>query len=80
MGACEFKAYEFLSKDYRTFDASELPDGTIINMSDWSFFKLDNSDMWASNTGRLHTNEELAAILRDHISLIKVVDTCGLHW
>lgn len=25
MGACDFKAYEFLSKDYRTFDASELP-------------------------------------------------------
>ena len=24
MQACEFKAYEFLSKDYMTFDASEL--------------------------------------------------------
>lgn len=42
MGACVFKAYEFLSKDYRAFDASELPDGTIINMSVWAFFKLDN--------------------------------------
>lgn len=39
MGACEF-----LSKDYRAFDASELPDGTIINMSVWAFFKLDNPD------------------------------------
>ena len=27
MQACEFKAYEFLSKDYMTFDASELPAG-----------------------------------------------------
>ena len=25
MQACEFKAYEFLSKDYMTFDAGELP-------------------------------------------------------
>lgn len=25
MKACEFKAYEFLSKDYMTFDTSELP-------------------------------------------------------
>ena len=33
-----------------------------------------------SNTGRFHTNEELAAILRDHISPIKVVDACDLHW
>ena len=75
-----FKAYEFLSKDYRTFDASELPDGTIINISVWAFFKLDNPDMWVSNTGRFHTNEELAAILRDRISPIKVVDACDLHW
>ena len=36
---------EFLSKDYRTFDASELPDGTVVNMSVWAFFKLDNPDM-----------------------------------
>lgn len=27
---------EFLSKDYRTFD------GTVVNMSVWAFFKLDN--------------------------------------
>lgn len=80
MGACEFKAYEFLSKDYRTFDASELPDGTIINMSVWAFFKLDNPDMWVSNTGRFHTNEELAGILRDCIGSIQVVDGCDLHW
>ena len=37
------EAYEFLSKDYRTFDASELPDGTVVNMSVWAFFKLDNT-------------------------------------
>lgn len=42
MQACEFKAYEFLSKDYMTFDAGELPDGVIVNMSVWAFFKLDN--------------------------------------
>ena len=53
MRACEFKAYEFLSKDYMTFDAS----GVIVNMSVWAFFKLDNPDMWVSNTGRFHTNE-----------------------
>lgn len=29
-----------------------------------------------SNTGRYHTN---VAILRDRISLIKVVDACDLH-
>ena len=52
MQACEFKAYEFLSKDYMTFDAS-----VIVNMSVWAFFKLDNPDMWVSNTGRFHTNE-----------------------
>ena len=80
MGACEFKAYEFLSKDYRTFDASELPDGTVVNMSVWAFFKLDNPDMWVSNTGRFHTNEELAAILNNGISPIKVADACDLHW
>lgn len=56
MQVCEFKAYEFLSKDYRTFDARELPDGTVVNMSVWAFFKLDNPDMWVSNTGRFHTN------------------------
>ena len=72
MRACEFKAYEFLSRDYRTFDASELPDGTIINMSVWAFFKLDNPDMWVSNTGRFHTN---AAILRDYTG----VDARDLH-
>lgn len=74
MQACEFKAYEFLSKDYRTFDASELPDGTV-----WAFFKLDNPDMWVSNTGRFHTNEELVAILRDATGSIQVVDACDLH-
>ena len=41
-------ATEFLSKDYRTFDTSELPDGTIVNMSVWAFFKLDNPYMWVS--------------------------------
>lgn len=60
--AAEFKAYEFLSKDYMTFDAGELPDGTVVYMSVWAFFKLDNPDMWVSNTGRFHTNEELAAL------------------
>lgn len=79
MQACEFKAYEFLSKDYRTFDASELPDGTVVNMPVWAFFKLDNPDMWVSNTGRFHTNEELAAILRDYTGPIRVVDACDLH-
>lgn len=76
MEPCEFKAYEFLSKDYRTFDASELPDGTVVNMSVWAFFKLDNPDMWVSNTGRFHTNE---AILRDATGSIQVVDACDLH-
>lgn len=60
------QACEFLSKDYMTFDAGELPDGVIVNMSVWAFFKPDNHDMWVSNTGRFHTNEELAAILRDY--------------
>ena len=44
------QAYEFLSKDYMTFDASELPAGVIVNMSVWAFFKLNNPDMWVSNT------------------------------
>lgn len=79
MQACEFKAYEFLSKDYMTFDASELPDGTVVNMSVRAFFKLDNPDMWVSNTGRFHTNEELADILRDYTGPIQVVDACDLH-
>lgn len=79
MEACEFKAYEFLSKDYRTFDAGELPDGTVVNMSVWAFFKLDNPDMWVSNTGRFYTNEELADILRDYTRPIQVVDACDLH-
>lgn len=73
------QACEFLSKDYMTFDAGELPDGVIVNMSAWAFFKLDNPDMWVSNTGRFHTNEELAAILRDYTSSIQVVDACDLH-
>ncbi len=76
---CEFKAYEFLSKDCMTFDAGELPDGVIVNMSVWAFFKLDNPDMWVSNTGRFHTNEELAAILRGYTGSIQVVDACDLH-
>lgn len=79
MQACEFKAYEFLSKDYMTFDAGELPDGVIVNMSVWAFFKLDNPNMWLSNTGRFYTNEELAAILRDYTGSIQVVDACDLH-
>ena len=73
------EACEFLSKDYRAFDASELPDGTVVNMSVWAFFKLDNPDMWVSNTGRFHTNEELAGILRDYTGPIQVVDACDLH-
>lgn len=74
--AAEFKAYEFLSKDYRTFDASELPDGTVVNKSVWAFFKLDNPDMWVSNTGRFHTN---AANLRDYMGSIQVVNARDLH-
>lgn len=73
------EACEFLSKDYRTFDASELPDGTVVNMPVWAFFKLDNPDMWVSNTGRFYTNEELADILRDCTRPIQVVDACDLH-
>lgn len=73
------EAYEFLSKDCRTFDASELPDGTVVNMSVWAFFKLDNPDMWVSNTGRFHTNEGLADILRDYTGPIQVVDARDLH-
>lgn len=69
------EAYEFLSKDYWTFDASELPDGTVVNMAVWPFFKLDNP----SNTGRFHTNEGLADILRDYTGPIQVVDACDLH-
>ena len=74
MKACEFKA-----KDYRTFDANELPDGTVVNMSVRAFFKLGNPDMWVSNTGRFYTNEELAAILRDYTGSIRVLDACDLH-
>lgn len=48
----------------------------IVNMSVWAFFKLDNPDMWVSNTGRFHTNE---AILRDYTGSIQVVDACDLH-
>lgn len=73
MQTCEVKAYEFLSKDYRTFDASELPDGTVVNMPVWAFFKLDNPDMWVSNTGRFHTN------VRDYTGPIQGVDACDLH-
>lgn len=73
------EACEFLSKGYRTFDASELPDGTIVNISVWAFFKLDNPDMWVSNTSRFHTNEELADILREYTRPIQVVDVCDLH-
>lgn len=50
------KACEFLSKDYMTFDTSELPNGVIVNMSVLAFFKLDSPNMWVSNTGRFHTN------------------------
>ena len=32
-----------------------------------------------SNTGRFHTNEELADILRDYRGSIQVVDACDLH-
>lgn len=67
MQACEFKAYEFLSKDYRTFDASEL-------LSSICLFGLSSS--WITLTGRFHTN---AAILRDATGPIQVVDACDLH-
>lgn len=70
---------ELLSKDYRTFDASELPAGVIVNMFVWAFFKLDNPDMRVSNTGRFHTNDELVAILRDATDSIQGVDACDLH-
>lgn len=53
--------------------------GTVVNMPIWAFFKLDNPDMWVSNTGRFHTNEELATILRDCLGSIQVVDACDLH-
>jgi len=55
MEACEFKAYEFLSKDYMTFDAGELPDGTVVNMSVWAFFKLDNPDMTQAGSIRMRS-------------------------
>lgn len=32
-----------------------------------------------SNTGRFHTNEELADILREYTRPIQVVDACDLH-
>lgn len=67
------EACEFLSKDYRTFDA------TVVNMLVWTFFKLDNPDMWVSNTGRFRTNEELADILRDYTRPIQVAGACDLH-
>lgn len=73
------KAYEFLSKDYGTLDASKLPGGTVVNMSVRAFFKLDSPNMWVSNTGRFYTNEELAATLRDYTGSIQVVDACDLH-
>ena len=47
------------------------PGGTVVNMSIWAFFKLDNPDMWVSNTGRFPTNEELAAILKNCIGPIQ---------
>lgn len=50
-----------------------------VNMSVWAFFKLDNPDMGVSNTGRFHTSEELADILRDYTGPIQVVDACDLH-
>ena len=65
------EACEFLSKDYRVFDASELPV--------WAFFKLDNPHMRVSNTGRFRMNEGLADILRDYTRPIQVVDACDLH-
>lgn len=48
---------EFLSKDYRTFDASELPDGTVVNISVWAFFKPDNPDI----IGLFETKDEADA-------------------
>lgn len=49
--------FQILDRDLNT---------TVVNMSVWAFFKLDNPDMWVSNTGRFHTNEGLADILRDY--------------
>ena len=52
---------------------------TVVNISVWAFFKLDNPDMWVSNTSRFHTNEELADSLREYTRPIQVVDACDLH-
>ena len=60
-------------------DSLDIEPGTVVNMSVWAFFKSDNPDMRVSNTGRFHTNEELAAILRDYRGSIQVVDACDLH-
>lgn len=49
---------------------------TVVNMSVWAFFKLDNPEMWVSNTGRFY---ELAGILGDYTRPIQVVDACDLH-
>lgn len=67
--AAEFKAYEFLSKDYRTYDASELPDGTVVNMPVWAFFKLHNPDMTQAGPIRM----------RDYTGSIQVVVACDSH-
>lgn len=77
--ATEFKAYEFLSRDYRTFDASELPDGTVVDAE--SFFPGVSMNMggWVSYTGNTSPDEEFAQIMRSCFSPIQVVDACDLH-
>ena len=80
MEACEFKAYEFLSKDYRTFDASELPDGTVVNTEVHAFMRVSALGGWVSYTGNIHSDEEFAQIMCRRIYPIKVVDACDLHW
>lgn len=73
------RAYESLSKDAGRSMRVSWPGGTVVNMSIWAFFKLDNSDMQVSNTGRFHTSEELAAILKNCVGPIRGVDACDLH-
>ena len=57
-------ATEFLSRDYRTFDASELPDGTVVDAE--SFFPGVSMNMGGcvSYTGNTRPDEEFAQIMR----------------
>lgn len=75
--ATEFKAYEFLSRDYRTFDASELPDGTVVDAE--SFFPGVSMNMG----GCVCRIQAIPAPMRNSrrlcFSPIQVVDACDLH-